>query len=191
MNCVKGSDYMKNKGFTLVEVLAMLVVLGIIMGITMPNITGILENQKVNTIIGDAKKMISSAKTEVSTNEDIILPKDPNSCIILPLDLIDKSSDIKADADDEVYDRYNSFVLIAKDDKQYKYHVRLTAIRSDTKFYGILDATESKLSSDDTSYIKEFSSSEFSSIKKGDTSINFESNDLFKICKGQTTIVSS
>ena len=183
---------MKNKGFTLVEVLAMLVVLGIIMGITMPNITGILENQKVNTIIGDAKKMISSAKTEVSVNENIILPKDTYSCIILPLDLIDKSSDIKADADDEEYDRYNSFVLITKEFKQYKYHVRLTAKRSDDKYYGILDATESDLSHDDTSYIKEFSSSGFYSIKKGDTSINFEgSSDIFnELCKNQTIIVS-
>ena len=174
---------MKNKGFTLVEVLAMLVVLGIIVGITMPNITGILENQKVNTIIGDAKKMISSAKTEVSVNETIILPTDTYSCIILPLDLIDKSSDIKADADDEEYDRYNSFVLITKEFKQYKYHVRLTAKRSDAKYYGILDATESDLSHDDTSYIKEFNKTDIKSLSNGVNLTSFSGDSSFNSCK--------
>ena len=42
-----------NKGFTLVEVLAMLVVLGIIIGVTVPKITGIFNNQKNNLISED------------------------------------------------------------------------------------------------------------------------------------------
>ena len=53
-----------NKGFTLVEVLAMLVVLGIIIGVTVPNITGILSNQKTNLIAEDGIKMIENAKNE-------------------------------------------------------------------------------------------------------------------------------
>lgn len=43
-----------NKGFTLVEILAMLLVLGIIVAITIPNITGILSGQKENVYIEDA-----------------------------------------------------------------------------------------------------------------------------------------
>ena len=54
-----------NKGFTLVEVLAMLVVLGIIIGVTVPNITGILNNQKTNLIAEDGIKMIENAKNEI------------------------------------------------------------------------------------------------------------------------------
>ena len=53
-----------NKGFTLVEVLAMLVVLGIIIGVTVPNITGILNSQKTNLIAEDGIKMIENAKNE-------------------------------------------------------------------------------------------------------------------------------
>ena len=39
---------LKNRGFTLVELLAMLVVLGILMAVTIPNITGILNQSKEN-----------------------------------------------------------------------------------------------------------------------------------------------
>ena len=174
---------MKNKGFTLVEVLAMLVVLGIIVGITMPNITGILENQKVNTIIGDAKKMINSAKTEVLTNNDVYLPKENNQCVVLDLSKIDKNSDIKADADDEEYDRVNSFILIKFKDKKYEYHVRLAAKRSDDKYYGILDATESDLSHDDTSYIKEFNKTDIKSLSNGVNLTSFSGDSSFNSCK--------
>ena len=40
-----------NKGFTLVELLAMLVVLGILIGISVPNITGILNQQRETAFI--------------------------------------------------------------------------------------------------------------------------------------------
>ena len=61
-----------NKGFTLVEVLAMLVVLGIIIGVTVPNITGILSNQKTNLIAEDGIKMIENAKNEFIVISDKI-----------------------------------------------------------------------------------------------------------------------
>ena len=48
----------KRKGFTLVELLAMLVVLGILMAVAIPNITGILGNQRVNGLKADAESLI-------------------------------------------------------------------------------------------------------------------------------------
>lgn len=184
---------MNSKGFTLVEVLAMLVVLGIIVGITVPNVTGILGNQKTNMIIESADDMISSAKTEVSTNDGIKLPQN-NSCILLTLAKIDKNSDIKATPEGEAYDCNNSFVLIKKNNKQYEYHVRLIAKRDNGKYYGIKDATESQLSDKNLDYIAEFSSSEITTtISKGTTSIYFSSGDKFKtLCSsGVATVVSS
>lgn len=184
---------MKNKGFTLVEVLAMLVVLGIIVGITMPNITGILGNQKINAWSDDAENMINSAKTEVSTNNKIKLPKESNNCIVLPLALIDKNSDIKEDPDGEEYDRYSSFVLVMLKDRQYLYYVRLVANRTNVtnEHYGILGATESDLSGDDTSYIGEIKSGDYTSITKSDVNVSFNSGDKFRAMCNNTIIVSN
>ena len=58
-------DNMNNKGFTLVELLAMLVVLAILMGIAIPNITGILANNKVNVMKADASKMTDGAFSKI------------------------------------------------------------------------------------------------------------------------------
>ena len=55
-------DDMNNKGFTLVEILAMLVVLGILMVITIPNVTGILANNKFKVMKADADKTLDTAK---------------------------------------------------------------------------------------------------------------------------------
>ena len=47
----------KKNGFTLVELLAMLTVLGILMVVTIPNISKILNNNRVNKYKMDAKKI--------------------------------------------------------------------------------------------------------------------------------------
>lgn len=57
-------DTMKNKGFTMVELLATLVILSIIMLIAVPRVTTILSQNKKQTFINDAKKFISLAEQE-------------------------------------------------------------------------------------------------------------------------------
>ena len=53
---------MNKKGFTLVELLVMLVVLGILIGITVPNIAGILKDNRKSMSYDDASRMIENAK---------------------------------------------------------------------------------------------------------------------------------
>ena len=91
-----------NKGFTLVEVLAMLVVLGIIIGVTVPNITGILNNQKTNLIAEDGIKMIENAKNEFIVSEKVKYPED-GKCVIFTLDRLDKNSDIETGIENGKY----------------------------------------------------------------------------------------
>lgn len=55
---------MKNKGFTMIELLATLVILSIIMLIAVPRVTTILSQNKKQTFINDAKKFISLAEQE-------------------------------------------------------------------------------------------------------------------------------
>ena len=125
-----------NKGFTLVELLAMLVVLGILMAVTVPNITGILNNQKVNGIKQDVVKMVDTAKIKVAKDDSIPKPKN-EQVVIFSLNYLDVNDDLVNGPNGGYYHPYESFVAYKRENKQYKYYVRLVEVLSDGKYYGL------------------------------------------------------
>ena len=58
-----------NKGFTLVELLAVIVVLAIVMGIAAVAITNVLDSTRKNAYIATAKQYIAGAKSLVNAEE--------------------------------------------------------------------------------------------------------------------------
>ena len=86
-NVFKGRDYMKKNGFTFVELLTMLAVLGILMLIAIPNINGILKNQRLNMIKGDATNMVETAKIK-SRKERLLTKPKSGECIIFALNYL-------------------------------------------------------------------------------------------------------
>ena len=136
---------MNNKGFTLVELLAMLAVLAILMGVAIPNITGILKNQKINSIKNDATTMVETAKSKVARNELISNPSEQNKCIVFSLDYLNDNDNIEHGPNGGKYNDYESFVIIQKECNngtcEYKYYVRL--IEENTGYaYGIIEPTD-------------------------------------------------
>ena len=88
---------MKNKvnkkGFTLVELLAVIVILGILSLIAIPNVISIIDNNKKDIIISDAKKLISQAKYQVNVKSEI---RD-NKYARFSFEELNKNGDIKTD----------------------------------------------------------------------------------------------
>ncbi len=62
-------------GFTLVELLAAMVILGILMGVAIPNIVGVVNRQKANTYIEDAKRLVVRARTTFASNTNLTKDK--------------------------------------------------------------------------------------------------------------------
>ena len=128
---------MKNKGFTLVELLAMLVVLGVLMTVTIPNIAGILGNQKKNIIKNDATTMVETAKVKVARGY-VKKPKNNNECVVMSLNYLNDNDNINAGPNGGTYDEYDSFVIykkvrVSNNNYRYDYYVRL--IEKNSKYY--------------------------------------------------------
>lgn len=132
---------MKDKGFTLVELLVMLVVLSILVGISIPNIMGIIKENKKSMFLDDANRLLDNAKVRTAVDEYDYLPKGTMwQCTILRLSVLDRNDDFKNSPNGGTYDRDNSFVLIKSivsgSEIEYKYYVRLIE-KIDDKYSGI------------------------------------------------------
>ena len=111
----KGSKKKVNKkGFTLVEILAMLVILAIILAISVPNITGILSKQKESISLEDANKLVETTKIKVRTKADVTLPSYNQYCNIYTMNFLDTNDDYSTGSNGGEYDKLESFVIVKK-----------------------------------------------------------------------------
>lgn len=124
---------MNKKAFTLIELLAVIVILSIIMGIAIPNVVSTLEKSKKETYISDAKKFLTLAKTELATH----INKPANGEIVkIKLSCVD-NEDLTESPDGDPYDEEKSYVIVTKKSGTLIYYVNLVSIDSEGKNRGI------------------------------------------------------
>ena len=76
---------MNKKGFTLIEILAVIIILGVIMTIAIPNVLSMIERNKKDTFIEHAKMMATQAEYTIRKDVNIEYPSE-NKAIILTLE---------------------------------------------------------------------------------------------------------
>lgn len=135
---------MNQKGFTLVELLATLLIIGVVMGITIPNVTGIFNQNKVTTYAEDAKKLRTSAEYMFRGNSSVTKPVANNDCIAISLKYLD--NDEYKPPYGGTYLETMSYVIVRKvntsSEKKYYYYVQLIESLPDYGYRGfkIVDA---------------------------------------------------
>lgn len=114
------------KGFTLIELLATLVILSIIMLVAVPSTVSVLDKNKKETYVSDAKRLVALAESEIRNNDK--LDVEYNGIIVFPFNELEDGS-FKKDPDSTPYNSKLSFVIAHKkgtpEDYQFVYYVQM------------------------------------------------------------------
>lgn len=110
------------KGFTLVELIVIIVIIGVILVFTLPNITSVLERNKKEQMIADAKDMVDKAKNKMIKTADY---PTGSGCKSFKLSDIDEREEIKTSPYGNSYKRDDSKVQICLKSNQYEYTITL------------------------------------------------------------------
>ena len=70
------------KGFTLVELLAVIVILGVLLMIAVPAIQNVIKKSKRNAFVDQAKLAVENVETMISVTDNVQMPDNSNSCEI-------------------------------------------------------------------------------------------------------------
>lgn len=123
---------MNKKGFTLIELLATLVILSIIMLVAVPSTLSVIEKNKRETYVSDAKRLVALAESEVRNNDTVEIGN--GQAMVFSFEKLDDGS-FEKDADGNKYQADQSFVVVYRnveynadgtvESYQYNYYVQL------------------------------------------------------------------
>jgi len=118
---------MNNKGFTMIELLAAVLILGILTTVALPNIFRIMSDSKADKYIDDAKKLISNADYKMRVNSAYITKPASGRCIAMTMSYLD-GPEFDSAPEGGQYNREYSYVLIKSLDGKGKYEFTVTLV---------------------------------------------------------------
>lgn len=133
---------MKNKGFTLIELIVTIVILGVVMLVAAPNITSMIDKNERISYIQDAQKLVKLAKYKF--NETTSGHPSSSSCLKYKITDLDRSELNDAPKSGSYLDNY-SYVEVQYKDQEYKFFVQMVEeySASGKKYYRGVTLTDS------------------------------------------------
>ena len=134
------------KGFTLIELLAAIVILGIMAVFAIPRITNMVENNRNNVYISDAKKLIGRAEYVIRSSSSEVEKPNPGECIIISLIFLD-SDDFDNPPNEGKYEKEASYVVVKNVNGTMEYSASIVEKTKNGDYRGVDLSRESILSS--------------------------------------------
>lgn len=125
-----------SKGFTMVELLAAIIIMGILMGIGLPILTNTINKSRKKEYVSASLKMVSRAEYMMRANSNVIEKPNINNAIVMNLSYLDDGSFSTAPYGGK-YDFESSFVVVKNIDDKLKYYVMLVENVPKGGYYGI------------------------------------------------------
>ena len=99
------------KGFTLVELLAAIVILGILAIFALPMVTRMIDSSRNKMYVEDARKLIARAEYQMKASSSTIIKPDEGDCIIISMAYL-QASEITTAPNGGEYNQDQSYVVI-------------------------------------------------------------------------------
>ena len=153
-----------NKGFTLIEIIAVVTLIGILSILVVPKIFSLVNDSRKSIYVEDAIRLISKAQFTMNSQSVKIEKPDKGEVIIFSMKYL-SPADFQSPPNGGVYLPESSFVVVKNVNGKYIYSAMLVEKTKDSEYIGVELSTENALNAADaTKHVKNFKIEELAYI---------------------------